>query len=795
MFTSDSDQYRQSGVSNMIRVVISPPILLLVLVSALLLVSPGAISPAYAEGGGAAGSDYKDSDISDSDIRDADYVGASECVDCHAQEYRSWSGSHHDLAMQHVDEQSVLGDFDDASFGYAGISSRFFRQGERFMVSTDGPDGKLHDYEIRYTFGVYPLQQYLVEFEDGRLQALTIAWDTRPESEGGQRWFHLYPDETVDHRDELHWTRSSHNWNGMCAACHSTDLQKNYDSDSNTFNTRWAEIDVSCEACHGPASEHIEWAGRDDRKDTANAGFDLSLDERKGIHWTIPDGGVTARRSAPRATDKEIEVCAPCHSRRSTIAEGFEPGQPLHDFYLPQLLSENMYFADGQIQDEVFVYGSFLQSKMYHAGVSCSDCHEPHSLKLRAEGNAVCLQCHAAKTFDSKQHHHHDEGGDGAQCAECHMPPTTYMVVDPRHDHSFRIPRPDLSEQLGVPNACNRCHDDQDANRDANRDAGWAAARVKEWYGKQAQGYQQFAHALDAGRNGRSNAGSLLAEQIRRIETPAIARATAMRSFADYITPSSLDIIIDGLRDGDALVRQASVGAFEGLPAAILVEYIFPMLDDPVRIVRVEAARILASLPAGGLQGKQQEIYQRALDEYIGSQLINADRPEAQANLGNFHAARGDTDEAIVAYQKAIEINDAFVPAYINLADVYRAMNKNGLAAEVLDTVLGISPDSAVAWHSLGLVQVRQQKLEQAIGSLQRAAELDRADVRYSYVYAVALNSAGKAKLAIEVMQDAHDRFPDNREVLQALVAFHRDAGNDFAAQQFMNKLNSMGRQ
>ena len=790
MFTSDSDQYRQGGVSNMIRVVISPPILLLVLVSALLLISPGAVSPAYAEGGGAAGSDYKDSDISDSDIgdsdtKDADYVGASECVDCHAQEYQSWSGSHHDQAMQHVDEQNVLGDFDDVTFSYAGISSRFFRQGERFMVTTDGPDGKLHDYEIRYTFGVYPLQQYLVEFEDGRLQALTIAWDTRPESEGGQRWFHLYPDESIDHRDELHWTRSSHNWNGMCAACHSTDLQKNYHSDSNTFNTRWAEIDVSCEACHGPASEHIEWAGRDDRKDMENAGFDLSLDERKGIHWVIPEGGVTARRSSPRTMEKEIEVCAPCHSRRSTIAEGFEAGKPLHDFYLPQLLSENMYFADGQIQDEVFVYGSFLQSKMYHAGVSCSDCHEPHSLQLRAEGNAVCLQCHAAKTFDSKQHHHHDKGSDGAQCAECHMPPRTYMVVDPRHDHSFRIPRPDLSVSIGVPNACNNCH--------ADRDAQWAATKVKQWYGDTPASYQQFARALDAARENRPGAGALLIEQIGKAETPDIARASAMREFAAHITPSTLEVITDGLADDSALVRLASVQVLEGLPAPILVEYVFPVLDDPVRIVRVEAARILASVPTGRLQGKQQEVYERAVDEYIGSQVINADRPEAQSNLGNFYAASGDTDSAIGAYRKAIELNDAFVPAYINLADVYRTMSKNDEAARVLNTALGVSPDSAVAWHSLGLVQVRQQDLEQAISSLQRAADIDRSNVRYSYVYAVALNSAGEPMQAIEVMQDAHDRFPNNIEVLQALVAFHRDAGNDFAAQQFMNKLNRLG--
>ena len=183
-------------------------------------------------------------------------------------------------------------------------------------------------------------------------------------------------------------------------------------------------------------------------------------------------------------------------------------------------------------------------------------------------------------------------------------------------------------------------------------------------------------------------------------------------------------------------------------------------------------------------------MYERALDEYISSQAINADRPEAQANLGNYYTASGDADSAIAAYRKAVELNDAFVPAYINLADVYRALNNNDEAARVLGKALDVSPDSAAAWHSLGLVQVRQQKLEQAVSSLQKAAEIDSSNVRYSYVYAVALNSTGETGRAIEVMQQAHDRFPDNLEVLQALVAFHRDAGNDFAAQQFMNKLN-----
>ena len=428
----------------------------------------------------------------------ANYVGRESCKSCHAQQDKLWQGSHHDLAMQHADDESVLGDFSDTAFDYAGISSRFYKKGQKFMVKTDGPDGKLHEYEISYTFGVIPLQQYLIELEDGRLQALSIAWDTRPLSEGGQRWFHLYPDEKITHTDELLWTRPSFNWNGMCAECHSTDLKKNYDSKADAFKTSWSEIDVSCEACHGPASNHLSWTktliGRKLNASDKSSGFGFALDERQNVTWVMDVESGTAQRSHERETEKEIEVCAQCHSRRSAISNNYQPGKSFADHYMPRLLDEGMYFTDGQIQDEVYVYGSFLQSKMYHKGVTCSDCHEPHSLQLRQEGNGVCLQCHAADKFDSKKHHFHKKGSEGALCAECHMAARNYMVVDPRHDHSIRVPRPDLSVLLGTPNACSQCHEDKHVT--------WAAARVKEWYGKPFDGFQKYAHALDAGRNG-----------------------------------------------------------------------------------------------------------------------------------------------------------------------------------------------------------------------------------------------------------------------------------------------------
>ncbi len=715
-----------------------------------------------------------------------EYVGRDACFECHVEQVKLWQGSHHDLAMQHVSADTVLADFSNTEFVSAGIASRFYKNNDKFMVRTDGPDGKLRDYEVKYTFGVAPLQQYLVELDNGRLQALTIAWDTRSKSEGGQRWFHLYPDEEITYKDELHWTRTNFNWNSMCAECHSTNLKKNYNSSADSFKTSWSEIDVSCEACHGPSSNHISWAKKEPGWESFNnnKGLNVLFDERKDVLWKIDPETGNAQRGSERNTEKEIQVCARCHSRRSVISSDYSPGRPFMDHYMPRLLDEGMYFADGQIDDEVYVYGSFLQSKMYHAGVTCSDCHDPHSQQLRQAGNGVCLQCHAADKFNTKKHHFHEMGTEGASCAQCHMPPRNYMVVDPRHDHSFRIPRPDLSVNLGTPNACNQCHTD--------KDAAWAAAQVKKWYGESPVGYQQFANALDAGRKGDTSAGRLLAEQINKMDVPDIARASAISLFPPYLDQSTLGIIQKGLEDDDAKVRLASIGALEGLQPAMLVQLVFPLLDDPVRSVRIEAARVLAPVPVGELQGEQLSIYRKAADEYVESQTVNAERPEAQLNLANYYVARREEKMAEAALKKAIELEDVFVPAYINLADVYRMQGKDADAYGVLSKARQLALDNADVRHALGLALVRQNKTEQAVAELEAAARLAKDNVRYTYVYAVALNSTGKPLEAIEQLQIAHERFPQNIDVLQALVSFNRDAGNAFTAERYMKKLENL---
>ncbi len=440
------------------------------------------------------------------------YVGAALCGECHPKELEAWKGSYHDLAMKEATPETVLGDFADAEVEAHGVRSRFFRRDGGFFVHTDGPEGVLRDYPIRYTFGWYPLQQYLIEFPGGRLQSLGLAWDSRPQEQGGQRWFHLYPDEPMDHRNPLHWTAADQTWNYQCADCHSTDLRKRYDPERNAYDTRYAEINVACEACHGPGVRHVEWArayaagqaepgkGRAQgsqegaARDAASRGLLVDLKDRDGGIWQIDPQTGQPKRSVPRplqgSAQVQTQTCAQCHSRRGRIWNELTPGEPLHQGFRLALLEPSLYFPDGQIKDEVYVFGSFIQSRMYHQGVVCGDCHDPHSLKLHAEGNAVCARCHVANRYDSTEHHRHQPGSAGATCVACHMAQRTYMVVDERADHSMRVPRPDLTLKIGTPNACNGCHQD--------KDAAWAAAAVEGWYPDAAHRGAHFGEALHA---------------------------------------------------------------------------------------------------------------------------------------------------------------------------------------------------------------------------------------------------------------------------------------------------------
>jgi len=696
------------------------------------------------------------------------YVGRQVCGQCHAEAAERWRGSHHDLAMQPAMDASVAGDFNNQRFTYAGVTSSFFRRDGKFVVRTDGPDGKLADYDIKYTFGAAPLQQYLIEFPDGRLQALGIAWDTRPRAQGGQRWFHLYPGQDVTHRSELHWTTLSQNWNYMCAECHSTGVRKNYDPKTRRFSTAYAEVNVSCEACHGPGSNHVAWARKegDWRLDGGTKGLAIALDERRAVTWTISADTGNAQRTPRGRQGREIEMCGRCHARRGQFSEDYVHGRPLGDTHRVALLEDRLYYPDGQIRDEVYEYGSFLQSKMFRQGVTCSDCHDPHSGKLRAAGSLVCSGCHATQKYETPKHHFHAAGSRGADCVGCHMPTTTYMVVDPRHDHSLRVPRPDLSVKLGVPSACTQCH--------TGRPAAWAAKQVETWYGRAPHGYQRYAEALGAASSGEPGAADLLQALARDGDQPAIARASALERLGPVSSATVPDVLLTGLKDGDPLVRRAAAAALERAAPHLRVELLAPLLDDSVRAVRMEAARALAGEPRDRLTDAQRTALDRGLAEYIAGEQFNADRPESHVNLALLYAAQRRFSQAEASLRTALEVDPRFVPASVNLADLYRAAGKDPDGERVLRDALQRDPRSAPAHHALGLLYVRRNRTPEALAELEAAARLAPESARYGYVYAVALNDAGRSKQATAVLQGVLARRPNDRDTLSALIAYSR---------------------
>jgi len=702
----------------------------------------------------------------------AEFVDRQSCIECHEKQYMEWTGSHHDLAMDVATQETVLGDFENSTFIHYGLTTTFYKKDNKYFVSTDGPDGKLHDYEISYVFGVVPLQQYLIKFPDGRIQVLDIAWDTHSKKEGGQKWFHLHPDEKITPKHIFHWTRRFLNWNYMCAECHTTNLQKNYDLESNTFKTTWSEIDVGCQACHGPGSNHIEWARVLQEKGNNDEKYDYM-----GLEVNHKD------------TDSQIQVeaCARCHARRNGLSKDYQYGKPFLDYYVPQVLIDPLYYPDGQILDEVYVYGSFIQSRKYHQGVRCSDCHNPHTARLRKTGNDLCNGCHGLtpskqfktlrpENYDTPEHHFHKPDSSGAVCVECHMLETKYMIVDPRRDHSFRIPRPDLTVKLEIPNACNRCHDDKTAK--------WAMNKVNEWYPltkEMRENEIHFAEIFAAGQASKPEAGPLLIKLAEDVSQPEIIRATALYILQRYKDEQTLHVMSSSLNDNDALVRHEAVrGISAFIPRTLGTELqqrklslLAPLLNDPIRAVRTEAARALAEVPINLIGQAPLDNFGSALAEHKQRQQSIADRPESHLNLGLIYQNLGQHEPAETSYKNAIRLVSDFMPARFNLANFYNAIGKNNEAEQQFKQIIDLEPNNGEAYYSLGLLLAEEKRLEEAVDYLEKAVVIIKANPRVFYNWGLCLQHLGRQNEAETAYLKALDIVKVDYSIMYALTILY----------------------
>jgi predicted CXXCH cytochrome family protein len=702
------------------------------------------------------------------------FVGGQKCADCHKGEYDKWRGSHHDLAMDEANDASVLGNFDDAEFEYFGVTSRFYRKDGRFLVYTRGPGGKMGEFEVKFTFGVYPLQQYLIPFPGGRLQCLPIAWDARE-----KKWYHLNPDEPIDPTDWLYWTNAGQNWNGMCAECHSTNLKKNYDLATDSYRTSWSEIDVSCEACHGPGSNHVKWAELPD----------MARPPVENYRLVAKTSGINSRGL--------VELCAPCHARRAILGDYTHAQSDLMDTMLPSLLNEDLYFSDGQILEEVYVYGSFTQSKMYARDVRCSDCHDVHSTKTVRTGNGLCLQCHRADVYDTRAHHFHKNKGEkgeaikntdgqvlfdvgtGAECAQCHMPGRIYMGIDYRPDHSFRIPRPDLSLKLDVPNACNRCHQDKSFQ--------WADGYITQWYGPGRRGH--YGTIIDAGRKHRPDAPTMLAGLAADPLYPVIVRATALSLLGATPTSDNDQAYELALADEEALIRRTAVDQLNAVDLKKLTALLASMLYDPVKAVRTEAARRLTEIGEPQLDGSQQKRYQAALLEYQESMEYSADFAFARYNLGNLYANLRQPEKAEEFYRGAMRIDSQFYPAKVNLAMLYNQTGRKDRSEALLREVVIDHPGQYEVQYSLGLLLAEKKKYAEAARHLVIAAKGLPGRGRVHYNLGLLLQQLKRDAAAEAALLTALEIEPDSLDYLYALADHYLKRGKLEKARNIAEKM------
>lgn len=692
-------------------------------------------------------------------LNDEAYAGTESCIECHAKEYYEWLGSHHDESMMMAADSSIKGDFNNVTFYNQGVYTRFYREGGKYMVNTEGKDGLYHDYQVLYTFGTEPLQQYIVEFPRGRYQCLRIAWDT-----DSGKWFDLYPDFRIASSEWIHWTGGGMNWNTACADCHSTNLRKNYYNEPDSFNTQYTIIDVSCEACHGPSQAHNDFINSDqfDESDAYNASAHLFMIRRD-------------------SSEQQIDQCARCHSRRVQFTEAYNHEGFFEDHYMGEILADHLYYPDGQILEEDYVYSSFVQTKMYHNDVKCTNCHDPHTTKLKYDGNKLCLQCHEAGKYDVYEHHFHQADSTGSSCINCHMDGRYYMVNDYRRDHSFRVPRPDLSVKYGVPNACTSCHTDSTN--------GWARDRVIEWYGPDR--VKNYADVLCLGSTRREEAVPELVDLINDKTQPAIARATAVWYLGFINTDLSNRTIFNATGDPAPQVRYIVAEVMQSFPPDLRYQYLAPLLKDPYRSVRVMALDALTDIPMSRFSDEFRTAYLKVLPEYKAMLNMRADFTGGQALIARYHERQGRNEAAERALEKAIGFDTLFNVGRINLAHLYHNEGRNQDAIDLFKLVIRMEPRYDPAYYSLGLLYAEEGDMKEAIRYMRSSLDLNPTNIRAYYNLGLAYQQSGAAQKAEEAFKQGLDLSPGNTDLTYALVVLYVQQQSFEKANQYMPILKS----
>lgn len=705
------------------------------------------------------------------------YVTSEKCVDCHQDQKTLWDMSDHSWAWLPATKENVLGDFENAVFEYHDVKTRFFTEMDKFWIETENETGNPQKYEIIYTVGVKPLQQYLIEQDGGRLQVLDIAWGTM-----ANKWFMVFPQQQDNiPGNALHWTGVYKNWNGRCAECHATDFKKNYDMPTRSFASTWSEPGVTCEACHGPGQAHVQWAEQPD------------IYELKAYLGVTENGLLKVKgQSKP---EREIQLCSGCHSRRATFTGNSPiPGSAFSNSYDLAFLRSNLYHFDGQIKDEVYVLGSFLQSKMYAAGVTCSDCHNPHSGQVETTENGLCTQCHNSdgnarftslkkKDYDSPTHHNHPVKSTGEQCVSCHMPETTYMQVDARRDHRFGIPNPHDSAAIGTPNACLNCHVDNDND--------WAINTLEKWFPNSSRSTTDFAVTFNKVQQFPALATNVadLMSVIENTEFPAIIRATALEKLLPYGDVLPWQEIAPYLTHKTPFIRTAATRLFQQSPPSVAFENLMPRLSDNTRAVRIAAAKSLITLPPASFTSTQRELLSVAFTEYQTFLLAGTDHPSTQMGLAGLALSLRNIRAAMAAIHEALAIDPQLTDAWIMKANIENVQRRPDLVEITMEDAKAALPNSSVIHQYFGNYLASQRQFDRAINSLKKAVSLSQDNPKVLTDYAAVLGQSGKYPESIMVLDTLLDKQPDNVTALFLKANAHLEIGQKEQSSKTVQKL------
>lgn len=693
----------------------------------------------------------------------AEYVGAKACTACHGEIDKAWSGSHHDGSLSRATEGKAAAPFAGERLKGGPLGAAFVTvDGKSTIVS--GPPR-----EVVYRVGKQPLQQYVVAGERGHLFAFPAAYDTRNTWEGGRRWFVPTENAAVS-TDPAHYLKPGQTYNASCAPCHSTQVKKNYDLSQDSYSTELGELDVTCEACHGAGSHHIESAKKFPDawpEEVKNFGFVREIAHHANRRWFRSQAQDTARLTPiepgrPEVADEKTS-CGPCHSASRDLGPA-SGDQVFADRYQLRLQDSGLFENNGSGRGATYALGEFAQSTMAQAGVVCSDCHNPHSTVLRKPADSLCASCHKPETFQAPTHGLHAIEVEGApSCVDCHMPSRPRLGVDTHHDHRFSVPRPDLSASTGTSHACSSCHQ--------NRSDRWAAEAIAKTHGPPADSHPSIAfRALELRLPG---AGLLLAEAASNPQLAPFTRASALIAWSG-LDPSQKQkryeaIVQQAAQSPDELLRRAAALASSSLAEKKRRRILKSLWGDSMRSVRIAAVEAAMQLPP--INNKGDADFDMAMKEARAAAEYGSDQEEGILILADLNARSDNADRGLELYELAAQRFPHSAEVVEHWVRSLRLWERTEEADALVEGALSRKLTSPWLDYWRGTALVKKQKFREALPHLKEAFELSPPQLRRraGYSYAITVNELGDWAEALALLRVLKKELPGVKSIQDAI--------------------------